>query len=154
MFTYTSSLFYHIKDLVMFSKMVSIPDWSRFRRGPPPPSPQLARQILTPRERYIRAMEKQAITEASKKGYFLDPNKDDIVEEFGRCTWALVETCSFSQHPLKYLSCSYILVYLHIGKTTLEILEQLQCWASITFWFHELSASMFRKALYNSTYPL
>lgn len=65
--------------------MVSIPDWSRFRRGPPPPpSPQMGRRAITPRERYIRAMEKEAISEASKKGYFLEPHKTMIIEEFGK----------------------------------------------------------------------
>lgn len=64
--------------------MVSIPDWSRFRRGPPPPSPQVNKRVMTPRERYIRAMEKEAISEASRKGYFLEPDKDEIIEEFGK----------------------------------------------------------------------
>ena len=77
--------------------MVSIPDWSRFRRGPPPPSPQLSRRPLTPRERYIRSMEKEAINEASKKGYFLTPGKDAIISEFGKmrlmsliCTFLII----------------------------------------------------------------
>ena len=67
-------------------KMVSIPDWARFRRGPPPPSPQTTKRVMTPRERYIRAMEKEAINEASRKGYFLEPAKDDIIQEFGNFT--------------------------------------------------------------------
>lgn len=70
--------------LVVFLQMVSIPDWSRFRRGPPPPSPQTQKRAMTPRERYIRAMEKEAISEASKKGYFLEPDKKKIIEDFGK----------------------------------------------------------------------
>lgn len=67
--------------------MVSIPDWSRFRRGlPPPPSPQGTRRAMTPRERYTRAMEKEAINEASKKGYFLEPTEEQIIEQFGKYT--------------------------------------------------------------------
>lgn len=75
--------------------MVSIPDWSRFRRGPPPPSPQMARRALTPRERYIRAMEKEAINEASKKGYFLEPTKENIISEFGMCYFSVVSAFTF-----------------------------------------------------------
>lgn len=64
--------------------MVSIPDWSRFRRGPPPPpSPQNIKKTITPRERYVRAMEREAIHEATQKGYFLEPTKGEIIEWFG-----------------------------------------------------------------------
>ena len=31
-------------------------------------------------------MEKEAISEASRKGYFLEPAKDDIIQEFGNFT--------------------------------------------------------------------
>ena len=77
---------YISKSAQIAGKMVSIPDWSRFRRGPPPPSPQTTKRVMTPRERYIRAMEKEAISEASRKGYFLEPAKDDIIQEFGNFT--------------------------------------------------------------------
>ena len=66
--------------------MVSLPDRSRFRGGPPPPSPQTTKSVVTPRERYIRAMEKEAISEASLNGYFLEQTKDDIIQEFGNLT--------------------------------------------------------------------
>ena len=51
--------------------MVSIPDWSRLQRLGDFP----AKETTSPRSRYYKQREEEAIKQAEEQGYFLNPSR-------------------------------------------------------------------------------